>query len=147
MTAIATTNVHIDYKSQLKHWGEYYSEDAMNKVYGLVKGYRIRHGIVDNLSGLCYRIWNYVKSFFGKSDWQKAKNILCDERRPQNLKSHELTKKDLMERVKQNEPENIEKWKKIITLLKEMANYGSPEAAIWYLEAVVESINVEGLKK
>lgn len=51
------------------------------KVRSCIKGYAKPTGVFERLQWIGYRIWNAVKSIFGQSDWQVAREALVDFRK------------------------------------------------------------------
>jgi len=54
------------------------SDKQTKVIENAINGYRHRRGFSDKLKGLGYRIVQFVKAIFGKSDWNKALNTLSE---------------------------------------------------------------------
>jgi len=54
------------------------SEVESKTIENMINGYRYRKGFSDKVKGCVYRIVQFIKSIFGKSDWNKAFKILSN---------------------------------------------------------------------
>lgn len=61
---------------QKLHEQNEWNGEVRSKIANVINGYGKRDGLIDQISGVVYRIFNAIKALFGQSDWQVAKKSI-----------------------------------------------------------------------